>query len=206
MSSANTIKKNVSQKIEDKTIKFQDAEEILFPKVCIICGVTTENQYKQNTYGSFIPNKEYKKDYSCNLPICNECVDKVKMKTGISSKSGQLLLISGIIGLILAIYFYILTYSIFLSISIFTTSIILPYLYYLKKTKSKINLDEFLEVTLSDYSETLIFNFLNPLYANYIKDSNTKNEAVEDAQKEPEEFEKSSETNSELLDAGKKEE
>ena len=65
---------------------FKTIIKATFPKICIICGVTTENQYKQNIYGSFVSNKEYKKDYSCNLPICNECVDKVKMKTGISSK------------------------------------------------------------------------------------------------------------------------
>lgn len=200
------INKNITHKNEDKIVKFQDTEEILFPKICVICGINTENQYKRYIYGSYVSSKEYKKDYICNLPICNECVEKVKMKKGISSKSGQLVLVSCIIGLITAIFIYTLTYSIFIGISIFTTSLILPYIYYLKKIRRKIKLNEFLEVTLSKDGETLIFNFLNPLYANFIKDSNIKKEAAEDTQKETEEFDKSSESNPELLESEKNKE
>ncbi len=206
MSSANTIKKNISQKVEDRVIKFQDTEEILFPRICVICGINTENQYKQTIYGSFVSNKEYKKDYVCDLPVCNECLDKVNMKTGISSKSGQLVLVSCIIGLISAIIFYYLTYSIFISISIFAASIIIPYMNYRKKTRRKIKLKEFLEVTLSEDSETLIFNFLNPILANFIKECNTKKEDAEVDQKETENFDKFSEPNHELLESEKNEE
>ncbi len=206
MSSANTIKKNIRQKIEDRLIKFQDTEEILFPKICVICGVITENQYKQTIYGSFVSNKEYKKDFTCNLPVCNECLDKVKMKTGISCKSGQLVVVSCIIGLISAITFYTLTYSIFLSISIFATSIIIPYMNYRKKTRRKIKLKEFLEVTLSEDNETLILNFLNPILANFIKECNTKKEGAEVDQKETEGFDISSEPNHELLEQEKSKE
>jgi len=206
LSSANTIKKNITQKVEDKIIKFEDTEEILFPKICVICGINTENHYKQTIYGSFVSNKEYKKDYVCDLPVCNECVDKVKMKTGISSKSGQLVLVSCIIGLILAITFYNLTYSIFLSISIFAVSIIIPYLNYRKKTSVKIKLEKFLEIRLSSDNETLAFNFLNPIYVNYIREINTKKENAEEAQKEPDNFAESSNSNPELLESEKSKE
>ena len=101
------------------------------------------------------------------------------MDTGFSSKSGKLLLISSFIGLILAISLYFVIYSILLSISLITISIVLPYLNYNAKMKKKIRLNDFLNIKLGEDKKSLTFDFFNASYANYINEINLKKESEE---------------------------
>ena len=182
MSSANIIKTKKLPPVEDKIVNFQNPKEIKFPKICIICGATSEFQYKKTILGRFESNKEYKEDYSFNVPVCLDCSTDLNMNTGISSKSGILLLTSGLIGIILAISLYFVFYSIWLSISIIALTIVLPYLNYKAKMKKKINIDDFLKINLNEEKDSLTINFFNFNYANYIKEINSETESEENPQ------------------------
>ncbi len=178
----NIIKKD--QRLENNIVKFQNIDKIYFPKICIICGTDTESEYKKIIFDSFESSKDYKEDYYFNLPICNECQKAILKGRDISSKIVKILLISSIIGLILALSIYFLTYSIFFSISLFVIAIIIPYLKYKSKIKHKIRLDKFLKIKLGTDKKRLIFEFFNQNYAKYIKEINLKNESSEKIQKE----------------------
>ena len=182
MSSANIIKTKKLPPVEDKIVNFQNPKEIKFPKICIICGATSEYQYKKTILGRFESNKEYKEDYSFDVPVCLDCSTDLNMKTGISSKSGILLLISGLFGVILAISLYFVFYSIFLSISLVTILIVLPYTNYKAKMKKKININDFLKINLNEDKNSLTFNFFNFNYAKYIKEINSEKESEENPQ------------------------
>ena len=116
MSYGNAIKKSKSQESIPKTLEFQVTQDILFPKICVICGTNTENQFKKMLFGTFVPTSEYKEDYIMNIPVCEECTKKINMKTGFASKSGKLILISSLIGFIVSLILYTITFSIFFSI------------------------------------------------------------------------------------------
>jgi hypothetical protein len=148
------------------------SEDILFPKVCVICGTNTENKLKKIFFGTFVPTSEYKEDYIVNIPICKECSDNINMKKGLSSKSGKLILISSLIGLIVSIILYYLTFSIFLSISLFVVSLIIPIVRYMAKIKNKVNLNDYLMISLDKEKKSLKFDFVNEYYANYIDQIN----------------------------------
>ena len=182
MSSAKVIRKKTQSPVEDKIVNFQNPKDILFPKICVICGATAEYQYKKIIFGTFESNKDYKEDYSLNIPVCFDCSTNLKMDTGYSSKSGKLLLTSSLIGLILAISLYFVIYSILLSISLITISIVLPYLNYNAKMKKKIRLNDFLNIKLGEDKKSLTFDFFNANYANYINEINSKKESEENPQ------------------------
>lgn len=179
MSSTNIFKKKILSPIEDKIVNFQNPKEILFPKICIICGATGEYQHKKTIFGTFESNKDYKEDYFLNIPVCFDCSTNLKMDTGYYSKSGKLLLASSLIGLILAISLYFVIYSIMLSISLITISIVLPYLNYIAKMKKKIKLNDLLNIKLGEDKKSLTFDFFNANYANYINELNSKKESEE---------------------------
>lgn len=178
----NMIKKD--QGLESNIVKFQNNEKIYFPKICIICGIDTENEYNKTIFGTFETSKDHKEDYYFSLPICNECKKVILKERDIFSKKVKILLISSIIGLIFALSIYFLTYSIFLSISLFAIVIIIPYLKYKSKIKYKIRLNNFLKIKLGVDKKTLIFEFFNQNYSKYINEINLKKESSEKIQKE----------------------
>jgi len=182
MSSANTIKKIPISRKGDKIVIFHNPKEILFPKVCVICGATAENQYQKTFLGIFEYNKDFKENYNLSIPICSDCSTKVAMKTGYSIKSGKILLFSSLIGLILSISLYFVFYSWLLSISLFAISIVLPYLNYKAKTKNKIKFEDYLSIRLGGDRASLTFIFFNVNYANYICELNLERESEENPQ------------------------
>lgn len=163
-------------------VTFPNPKEILFPKICVVCGAATENQYKKAIIGRFKAALDYKEDYSLNIPICIECLNNSKIASGYSSKSGKLLLFSSFIGLALGISLFFVIYSIFLSISLITISIVLPYLNYKAKTRKKIKIDNFLKVRLSVDGNSLTFDFFNANFARFVNEINTQMESEEDFQ------------------------
>ena len=58
MSSANIFKKKNLLPVENKIVNIQNPKDILFPKICIICGATAEYQYKKIIFGIFESNKD----------------------------------------------------------------------------------------------------------------------------------------------------
>ncbi len=182
------MKKKNPQSVKDGIIKFQNAEQIIFPRICIICGNNTENQYNKTIIGSFELNKDYKEDYYLNLPVCVKCMNNIKIQTGFSNKNGKLILISSLIGLILAIAVYVLTYSIIFGLGLFLTLITISYLNYKAKTKNKVKLKDFLRIKLGEDKKTLTFDFLNKNYAQFIDDINSKKEVPIETPKETEEI------------------
>ena len=179
MSSPSTFKKSPLSQVEDKRVNFQNPKQIIFPKVCVICCETAEHQYKKTIFGSFESNKDYKENYTLDIPICSECSTYIKMNTGLSSKSGKLLLVSSLVGFILGIYLYFVLFSLFLSISLIATSIVLPYLNYKAKMKNRIKFDDYLKIGLGADSTSLTFVFFNANYAKYISEINPKRESEE---------------------------
>lgn len=179
---ANTVNKiPISQK-RDKVVRFHNPKEILFPKVCVICGETAENQIQKTIFGIFEYSKDYKENYTLSIPICSDCSTNVAMKTGYSIKSGKILLFSSLIGLILSLSLYFVFYSWLLSISLIAITIVLPYLNYKAKTKNKLKLEDYLRIRLGGDRASLTFIFSNVNYANYIYKLNLKRESEEKPQ------------------------
>ena len=131
------------------------------------------SQHKKIFFGTFTPTSEYKEDYIINIPICEDCTKNINMKTGLSSKSGKLILISSFIGFIVSLIIYFLTLSIFLSISLFVVSLILPIVRHRKKIKKKINLNDYLTIGFEKDKNSLKFDFINEYYASYIDQINS---------------------------------
>ncbi len=186
MSYGNTAKNPKDQGIRSSTLEFQVARDILFPKICIICGSDTENRYRRTIFGAYEATKDYKEDYIINLPICDDCTKNINIKTGFSSKSGKLILISSLLGLIISPILYFLTFSIFLSISLFTLSVILPIIRYRTKTKKKVKLNDYLMIGLGKDKNSLIFDFLNEYYAKFIDEINSKKDKSEETEEKAE--------------------
>jgi len=178
--------KKTGYKLKENRIEFQNVEEIKFPKICTVCGANTEKTYKKTIYGSFVSNKDYKNDYYFDIPVCEECTKDISMKTGISSKYGIIVLLSSLLGIILAMTLYFLYYSILISISVFVVPLIVSCLYYRSRTRNKIQLDEFLEIKISLDKSSLIFEFYNQNYAKFVNEINLTRKAIDESQEEME--------------------
>lgn len=114
-----------------------------------------------------------KNDYYFDLPICERCNNYLKIKTGISSKQGQLVLFFSIVGLITSIFIGFLTFSVLFGIAIFSISILFPSLNYRAKTKNKIQLSHFIQINAkNDPKNTIKITFLNQNYADYTNNIN----------------------------------
>ncbi len=162
------MKSMKNSKILNKNfVELKNIEEIYFPSVCIICGTETENRVKKNKYGSYIGTRDTKKDYFFNIPVCEDCNSKVNLKTGFANKSGKLLLFSSFLGIILSILFYYIFYSVIFSISILSILILFAYLNYQKKIKTKINLNNYFQVSLKSY-DSVELTFTNKNYAEFV--------------------------------------
>lgn len=182
MSYGSAIKKTKAQGFKSNTLEFQVSRDILFPKICIICGTNTEKKYNKTIYGANIATKDYTEDYILNIPVCINCTKNIDMKTGISSKSGKLILISSLFGLFIGIILYILTYSIFLSIGLFTLAIVLPIIKHRTNTKKKVKLNDFLIIELRNDKKSLKFDFLNEYYSRFIDEINSKKDTSEETE------------------------
>jgi Flp pilus assembly protein TadB len=179
MSYGDAIKKTKSQVSKSKTLEFQVTQDILFPKICVVCGTNTEKQLKKIFFGAFTPTSEYKEDYIINIPICEDCTKNINMKSGLSSKSGKLILISSLIGFIVSLILYFLTFSIFLSIGLFVVSLILPIVRHRTKIKKKVNFEDYLKINLEKDKNSLKFDFINEYYASYIDQINSTKDKSE---------------------------
>ena len=174
MSYGSAIKKTKAQGFESNTIDFQVSEDILFPKICLICGNNTEDQYSKTIYGA------NSKNYILGIPVCAKCTKNINIQTGFSSKNGKIILISSIFGLVIGIILYILAYSIFLSISVFVLVLSVSIVKYRSSIKNKVKLNDYLAVRLSRAKGILTFDFLNEYYARHIIEINSKKDSSEE--------------------------
>jgi hypothetical protein len=95
------------------------------------------------------------------------------MKTGLSNKSGKLLLMSIFLGLIISILLFLTLNSIWLSISIFAIFIIFPARNYKIKTKSKIKFDNHLKIKINPRNPDIVeLEFSDIEYAKTIEEIN----------------------------------
>lgn len=178
-------------------LNFQNIEEIYFPSNCLICGDETEKRFERTAYGSFIGTKDFKKDYYFKLPVCEKCTIKINLKTGLSSKAGIILFLSSLCGISLSILFYFITYSILLSIAIFTVLIVFPYIHYKAYIKPKIKLSDFFQLKINSNGEIIQFNIKNSQFANFVNKINS------DRQKEKAKSDNAEKTNSISADIDK---
>jgi len=169
--------------LDENRIKFNNFKAIYFPYNCIVCGNTAQKQILKKFYGIYTSKYDYKKDYSFSIPVCEQCKTNIEMKSGLKSKSGKLLLISILLGVILSFIAYSFTFSIFLSIGIVVISFVIPFINYKQKTKSKINFDDFLKIkTSKDDVESVELKFKNEDYVKNLREINfakLKKEVVE---------------------------
>jgi len=159
-------------KISNSNIEFQEQDEIYFPKVCVICGVMTDNKIKEAVFGSFTSSSEYKYDYLLDVPVCNECEKRLKIKSGLSSKTGLITLFSIIAGIILSMVLFFIAYSILFSIALLAAFVLFPLFYHLSKVRKKIKLDKHLKMDTKRTHNAITFQFSNENYANVIRDLN----------------------------------
>jgi hypothetical protein len=158
---------------DNNNLEFQNFTEIYFPNICIICRNHADKHIAKNLYGSYTSNKDYKKNYTFSLPVCDSCRNNIEMKTGLSCKSGRLLLLSIILGLIIAILLFLALNSILLSIGIFAIFIIFPTRNYKDKTKSKIKFDNHLKIKINPISTDIVeLDFSDKEYAKALEEIN----------------------------------
>ena len=154
-------------------LEFQNFSEIYFPHICIICRNQADKHIAKNFYSLYQSNKEYKKNYTFSLPVCDSCRNNMEMKTGLSSKSGKLLLMSIILGLIIASLLFLTLNSIFLSISIFALFTVLTARNYKIKTKSKIKFENHLKIQINPKNPDIVeLEFSDKEYAKTLEEIN----------------------------------
>jgi hypothetical protein len=154
-------------------LEFYNLDEIYFPNICIVCGEIAENRIKKSVYGLNFSKNGYKKNYFFDLPVCNDCKHNIEIKSGLSSKSGKLLLFSALLGIFISIILYSLIFSVFFSIGILAISIIFPYIHYRGKLKQKINLNDHLKININPNNvDSVELKFSNIEYADTVKDIN----------------------------------
>jgi len=160
---------------EKGNIKFKNFNKIFFPKICIICGVETENTITKIINGYFIHGFDYKKNYVFNIPVCYSCKQGIEFKTGlINSKYGIYTLIIILMSIFLASYVNFLSYAIFFSLSIFIIFFILALIYYFKKSKQKIKLEKYIKISIDSHNPNNIeIRFANSEYSKVIKNINS---------------------------------
>jgi len=175
MTISSEIKEQMKFDSVNNKLEFQNFSEIYFPHICIICKNHADRNIAKNLYGLHTTNKAYKKNYTFSLPVCDSCRNNIEMKTGFSSKSGKLLLMSTILGLIIAILLFLTLYSILLSISIFAIFIMFPALNYKVKTKSKIKLDDHLKIKINLQNPDIVeLEFSDKKYAKTLEEINLR--------------------------------
>jgi len=173
MTVTNDIKEQLKFTSDNNKLEFQNFNDIYFPHICIVCGSHADKHIAKNLYGLHTPNKDYKKNYTFSLPVCDSCRNKIEMKTGLSSKSGKLLLLSLILGPIVAIFLFFTLNSILLSISIFALFAILTARNYKSKTKSKIRFDNHLKIQINPKNPDIVeLEFSDKEYAKALEEIN----------------------------------
>ena len=173
MTISSEIKEQMKFDSVNNKLEFQNFSEIYFPHTCIICRNHADKHIAKNIYGSNTLNKDYKKNYTFSLPVCDSCRNNIEMKTGLSSKSGKLVLISIILGLIGAILLFLTLNSILLGISIFTIFIIFSVRNYKNKTKSKIKFDNHLKIRIDIKNPDIVgLEFFDKEYALVLEEIN----------------------------------
>ncbi|MBD3194157.1 MAG: hypothetical protein GF317_03820 [Candidatus Lokiarchaeota archaeon] len=158
-----------------ETINFKDIDKLIFPKVCLKCGKNTESTYQKMLYGKFIPEKSFRNNYLISLPICLECKDNLKIKTGFQNKWIKSLLLFSIVGIIFMMIILLNTYSILMGISILIITILIPIILYQRSIKNKVRLDQFFRMNLVEGKQDIIeITLLNNNYVNFLKKVNSK--------------------------------
>ncbi|MHA1477927.1 MAG: hypothetical protein ACTSPU_06985 [Promethearchaeota archaeon] len=173
MTISSEIKEQLKFNSDNNKLEFQNFTEIFFPHICIICRNHADKHIAKNLYSSYTSNKDYKKNYTFSLPVCDSCRNNIEMKTGLSNKSGKLLLMSIFLGLIISILLFLTLNSILLSISIFAIFIIFPARNYKIKTKSKIKFDNHLKIKINPKNPDIVeLEFSDIEYAKALEEIN----------------------------------
>ena len=179
-------------------LEFQNFTEIYFPHICIICRKHADKHIAKIFYGLYKSDKDYKKNYTFSLPVCDSCRNNMEIKTGLSSKSGKILLVSIILGLIIASLLFLTLNSILLSISIFGIFIIFPARNYMDKMKSKIKFDNHLKIMINPQNPDIVeLEFSDKEYAKVIEEINLskiKLKKEQEDKKKPQQIPDSTET------------
>ncbi|MFX0011644.1 MAG: hypothetical protein ACFE9R_15130, partial [Candidatus Hermodarchaeota archaeon] len=184
--------------LDDNLIKFTNFEEIYFPKNCIVCGDATQNHIGRDLYGAFTSRYDYKKNYYFSFPVCEKCKTNLEMKKGLKSKSGKLLLMSTILGIILSIVLYYFLFSIILSIGIMAVFFIIPFRYYKEKTRLKLNFEDYLKININKIDiNSVELRFKDEQYAKSLREINFEKIKKDDSNQE-EESEKIFEQNNDI--------
>jgi len=166
MTISSEIKEQMKFDSVNNKLEFQNFSEIYFPHICIICRNHADKHIAKNIYGSNTLNKDYKKNYTFSLPVCDSCRNNIEMKTGLSINSGKLVLISIILGLIAAIILFLTLNSILLGISIFA-------IFIKNKTKSKIKFDNHLKIRIDIKNPDIVeLEFFDKEYALVLEEIN----------------------------------
>jgi len=182
LSYESAIKKAKTQGSISNTLEYPVSKDILFPKICIVCGSNTEEKHQRIIRGPNVPKKDYTEEYILNVPVCTNCTKDINRKTGISSSTGKLILISSLIGLNIGILIFILTLSIFLALALIALAIAIPLVKHIAQTKKKVKLNDYLLVSLGSDKESLTFDFLNEYYSSYIREINSKKNSSDETE------------------------
>jgi hypothetical protein len=137
--------------VNKRTMEFYEVEKLYFPNVCLICGKMSLDKLHRKITGSIPYNKEQRKDYYLEIPVCMECNEKISISKGKEIFKLIAISLTGLIGVSILFYF---TFSIFLPIAILTGLLIISFVYYNSKISKKLNLKNFIQITSYSLSES----------------------------------------------------
>ena len=178
MSYADKINQAKSQTIKANDVRLMVDKDIRFPKLCVICGATTEDYFEQFIKGADFSNRDYREDFILKFPVCKDCNKKIHIKKGYANNYGKIACFSAILGIIVAFVLYSTTFSVWLSLGVLALLITLPLLKYYSVSKKRINFHDYLKVKLNEQNRSLDLDFYNNFYAQYVKELNLETESV----------------------------
>ncbi|MBN1217252.1 MAG: caspase family protein [Candidatus Lokiarchaeota archaeon] len=147
--------------------------QILFPRICLICGQTTDSTYQKMLYGRFTIDKLYKNNYTLLLPICTACQSKMNIKKRLLTLYGLVIVISFILGLTISGMMIFFFCSYILGFSIAALLLIVSIIYCYSKIMNAIELKDYTEIHLiSEEKDKIILRFRNIEYLNLVKKIN----------------------------------
>jgi hypothetical protein len=152
------------------TIEFYEVDSIYLPKICLVCGKTTDYAIEKSLIGDFSYDKEKRKDFHIKIAICEDCNRRICLTK--SAKPIKITLFS-LLGLLGALILYYFTLSLFMALTIFAISFFVSFLYCSSRDNKILYLNRFLELKTTSLSrdtadDVLQMKFFNEHYKNHV--------------------------------------
>jgi len=167
--------KNLNNLYSSK-IEFKEPDSIKFLKNCITCGKNTDRYIEKSFYSQFKPYQDFKSNYNIKLPVCLECQKRLDIKKGFYNLRLWITIFLFVTNLIFMITLMINTYAFLFGIPVIIFSFIIPFYYYWKNIRKKLELSEIFNIKFaSDPKDKITISMNNDKYIEFLHKINKKN-------------------------------